>query len=188
MSLLGLYDDYSVQVENACLAMSVLEFLNIPLDGMKNFYWPCRMEKFIVSGVEIVIDGAHNGDSVSRLLTGLEKIYCRKDYHIMVLFGAGMDKSWDEMMSHLFQKSDSVLMIQARHFKSLSEEELIRNIPDSKQSILLQTCYDKFQSLSSVSKLPFSSLSPAFSRQLNGTIDERLQWAIDMARWVTKYY
>ena len=69
---------YSVQLENACLAAAVLEHLSVPLQGMKDFYWPCRMETFMMKegegegeGVPVVIDGCHNGDSVKQFLTGL---------------------------------------------------------------------------------------------------------------------
>ena len=34
--------DFPVQVQNACLAASVLRHLKVPIEGMRNFYWPCR--------------------------------------------------------------------------------------------------------------------------------------------------
>ena len=71
-SVLDASVSYSVQLENACLAASVLEHLNVPLQGMKDFYWPCRMETFMMKDdVSVVIDGCHNGDSVKQFLTGI---------------------------------------------------------------------------------------------------------------------
>ena len=38
----------TVQMQNVCLAKAVLDHLHIDAVGMKNFYWPCRMETFQV--------------------------------------------------------------------------------------------------------------------------------------------
>jgi len=59
---LELQTPYKVQVENACLAAAVLRHLNVSCSGMKDFYWPCRMEAFHLDGSLVVLDGCHNED------------------------------------------------------------------------------------------------------------------------------
>lgn len=113
---------YSVQIENACLALSVINHLQINPIGMKNFYWPCRMEEFKTNGVTFVLDGCHNGDSVRQFLSGMHKEY--PDHAVIVLFGAGKEKCVNDMLSIVMDLADSVIMVQSKHFKSTSEVEL----------------------------------------------------------------
>jgi folylpolyglutamate synthase/dihydropteroate synthase len=115
---------YKTQVQNACLSAAVLEFLNVPTDGMKDFFWPCRM------------DGCHNDDSVFQFLTGLKSKYPGRK--IRVLFGAGMEKHLGEMLQHVVSYADNVLMVQSRHFKSLGESDLVESVPMERRSCLVK--------------------------------------------------
>lgn len=71
---------HSTQVDNACIAAALLKHLEIPIDGMSQFYWPCRMEIFNVSApfvkgkTTVILDGCHNGDSVKKFLSGIKSI------------------------------------------------------------------------------------------------------------------
>ena len=115
---------YSVQVENACLAAHVLNDLNIPTDGMKNAFWPCRMETFSINdSIQIVLDGCHNGDSVTNFLMGIRSKY--PGHKILSVFGGGAEKCLDEMIGEVMKLSDEVVFTQSKHFKAMSETDLI---------------------------------------------------------------
>lgn len=130
---LGLNITYDMQVQNACVAISVLNHLGLSCSGMKNFYWPCRTEVFDKLHVEnsntssklssVILDGCHNGESVSRFLMSIKQKF--SDKHILLLFGAGMEKCLDDMLVEIFRFADSILMVQSKHFKSVSEKQLL---------------------------------------------------------------
>lgn len=167
MEALGLHTSYSVQIQNACLAMAVLKYLNVSTEGLKSFFWPCRMERFVVNGVTLVLDGCHNDDSVRQFMLGLKEKY--PDSSLIVLFGAGMEKYLPDMLGHVFESADSAVMVQSRHFKSLSEVDLVAAVDERYRNLL--------QSSSSSAQAP-----PPYDRQESGTISERLLWNIAHAK------
>jgi dihydrofolate synthase/folylpolyglutamate synthase len=115
------YDD--IEVQNLCLSHAVLRHLQVQdLSGMKDFFWPCRMEKFEVNGVTIILDGCHNGDSMQLFLKGVQNNYPGRK--LRVLFGGGIEKSLEDMMLQVYTYADSVVYLQSSHFKSASEREL----------------------------------------------------------------
>jgi folylpolyglutamate synthase/dihydropteroate synthase len=164
---LGLHTSYSVQIQNACLAMAVLRFLNVSTEGLKTFFWPCRMERFVLDGVTLILDGCHNDDSVRQFMLGLKEKY--PDSSVIVLFGAGMEKYLPDMLGHVFESADSTVMVQSRHFKSLSEIDLVAAVDGRFRHLL--------QSSGSRSQAP-----PPYDRQDSGTIAERLLWNIKHAK------
>lgn len=123
---------YSVQIQNACLSLAVVRHLGLPASGMNDFFWPCRMETFLVDAgpreaaaqVPVVLDGCHNGDSVDLFIRGLQRRHPGK--RVLLLFGAGMDKSLDDMLGHLVSLAGEgrVVLVQSRHFRALGEAEL----------------------------------------------------------------
>lgn len=125
---------YSVQVENLCLSAAVLRHLRCPLEGMKDFYWPCRMEAFhlpsIVSNrygkleVDCVVDSSHNGESVELFLQSLRALERYKEAAVCVLFGAGSEKCVPDMLKAVRDNCDHVVFVQSKHFKAVSEAEL----------------------------------------------------------------
>jgi dihydrofolate synthase/folylpolyglutamate synthase len=130
-----------VQVENACLSQAVLEFLKVSPAGWDTFYWPCRMEQFHYAGRTLVLDGCHNGYSMESFLRGMRKSY--PDKRLLVLFGAGQDKSVTDMMCGLLDEADAVMMVQSKHFRAIPEAELIAKVPvERRRQVLheLQRC------------------------------------------------
>lgn len=127
---------YAVQVENLCLSMAVLQHLNVPLDGLRNFYWPCRMETFQLTTssttsastlkstltssapthhhrprVTCVVDGSHNGESVGKFLSSLRAIDEYKHSVLLVLFGAGEEKNVSDMLRVLSEEVASAVPV-----------------------------------------------------------------------------
>lgn len=127
-----------MEVENACLSRAVLQHLGISPLGMRRFYWPCRMEKFSYSGFTVVLDGCHNGDSVRKFLSSLRAKY-GDSHRIVAVFGAGLEKSVGDMLEHLWVYPDALLMVQSKHFRSMTEQELLDRVPEDQRSKLLPT-------------------------------------------------
>lgn len=179
---LGLTISYDVQLENACLAFAVLQHLGVPGAGMRDFYWPCRMERFRMGdGFDVVLDGCHNGDSVHQFVRGLAKKF--PDRRLVLLFGAGLEKCLDTMLQELLLApssrrgtAPSLLMLQSRHFKSLSEHDLLVRIPAEERARRV------------VGLTPEQMRDPSsLARQAGGTVGARLQWAIDHYRASNRY-
>ena len=80
------------------------------------------MEAFCLDGVEIIVDGSHNGDSVKLFLEGLRHRFPQSS--ICVAFGGGAEKCLDNMLVELFQNSDDVVLVQSKHFKAIGEHFL----------------------------------------------------------------
>ncbi len=171
---------FDVQVQNACLARSVVEHLQLDPSDMQAAYWPCRMEGFRVNrpsstlsneisdknnlrktqnAATVVLDGAHNGDSVTMFLSGLRMAYPNR--HIRVLFGAGIEKSLNDMLEAVEKHADSVVLVQSRHFKSASEGELHEAATSSGYNLRY---------------IPHQN--PSNDREVNGTVARRLKDAI----------
>ena len=80
---------------------------------------------------------------------------------IIVLFGAGSEKCIDDMLLPVTSHSDELLLVQSKHFKSLSESQLYQQ---------LVVGFDK-------SKLVLKS-GDYKERQAHGTINERVDWIL----------
>lgn len=168
--------------------MAVLEFLNVPTEGLKDFFWPCRMETFLIDDVTVVLDGCHNDHSVEQFMLGLKKRY--PDCHLQILFGAGMEKYLSDMLRHLFDHANSVLMVQSRHFKSLSELDLIGAVKEDDRCLLQKFCSnvssesglssDDRDSVGAVANV--THVSPPIDRREDGSVSERLLWSMEHAR------
>ena len=168
--------------------MAVLEFLNVSTDGLKDFFWPCRMESFLIDDVTVVLDGCHNDHSVEQFMLGLRERY--PDCHLQILFGAGMEKYLPDMLHHLFDHANSVLMVQSRHFKSLSELDLIGAVKENDRCLLQKSCTNispkgglSSDDTGNVDVVPNAKrASPPFDRREDGSVSERLLWSIEHAR------
>lgn len=164
-----------VQLENACLSLAVLQFLNIPVKGWDRFYWPCRMERFMHNNRSIVLDGCHNGDSLERFLKGLRTAYPRKK--LFVLFGAGHEKSIKDMIQVLFNNADCVLMVRSKHFRAMSEQDLLAAAPVDKLYLIHELQRGRLAAL-------FTDESGAASNRIDqdgqgdAALGDRLHWAI----------
>ena len=72
---LGMAPRYDIEIQNICISEAVLKHLQIlDCSGIKDFFWPCRMETFNVNGTTLILDGSHNGDSVELFLKVKEEL------------------------------------------------------------------------------------------------------------------
>jgi dihydrofolate synthase/folylpolyglutamate synthase len=106
---LGKDDFSSVQLQNASLALAVLRHLKVSPEGMRTFYWPCRMEIFDVGGINVILDGCHNGDSVRLFMHSLKNSFT--DSLHVILFGAGMEKCLTDMVNQILSFADCVMYL-----------------------------------------------------------------------------
>lgn len=142
--------EFDVQYENYCLSAAVLNSLGISLQGMDSFHWPCRMEKFCLKQGTMVIDGSHNVDSIRKFLVGMRHLFPGR--RVLVVFGAGQDKSVDGMITEVMLNADDVMFVQSSHFRSLPESrlcELASKVATDERKAVIFNHLDYFSSSSS---------------------------------------
>jgi len=118
------------QLDNAAVAVAALEVLaekgfDIPRDsiasGLKQVSWPGRLQ-ILSRHPLLVVDGAHNVDSVRRLKQSLEH-YFDFDRAILVM-GASFDKDIAGMVSELVPLFDKVVVTCSGHPRAMAPERL----------------------------------------------------------------
>jgi folylpolyglutamate synthase/dihydrofolate synthase len=130
---LSLHND-NTQRENAAIARRCIELvleqqqqqhlIAQALDGLQHTYWPCRYEKLTTrSGVRIVIDGAHNQDSVSKLFRALAVEY-GVDSRLFTIFGC-TDESRKPMLNTVYQASHQLLLVDDHHASAVKAHDLL---------------------------------------------------------------
>ncbi|HMO59802.1 MAG TPA: cyanophycin synthetase, partial [Roseiflexaceae bacterium] len=125
------------QRENSLLAIGAVQLLRaggMPLDdqaiahGLAMAHWPGRFE--IVPGTPIVvIDGAHNGDSLRRLAGALRDAFPGR--RIMLVFGTSRDKDLVRMLPQIVPLAAAIVLTASRHPRALADlahlEALVRD-------------------------------------------------------------
>ena len=129
LPLLGAY-----QLENAATAIATIETLadgdltgkaklskKCIGQGLRNVQWPARLE--VLSGKggsdgQVVVDGAHNPYSVSRLVQALSE--CFKYDKLVLVFGALGGHSAREMIKEMADLDPTVFVARSRHPRSSS--------------------------------------------------------------------
>lgn len=109
------------QMENAAAVYAALNKLkagNKTFDlekacaGIGKAFWPCRFE-ILNKSKTLVVDGAHNIDSILKLTTVLDRYYGTK--RIVCIFGASEDKALQSMISELAPHVDQFIMTRSTH-------------------------------------------------------------------------
>ena len=113
------------QLENAGTAIAAAETLidkGFALsadgirEGLKRVRWPGRLE--VLSGVDrqVVVDGAHNPDSMRRLVEAVRQVF---DFRrVFLIFGATSGHNARGMMAEAAVLSPSVFVVRSRHPRS----------------------------------------------------------------------
>jgi dihydrofolate synthase/folylpolyglutamate synthase len=118
------------QLENACVAIMTIETLRaqgvrIPATavrkGLAEVKWPGRME-ILSEKPLLVVDGAHNGDSIQKLLRSVKGyLNYRK---LWLVFGCGRTHTPDTLIGLLQPEVDQWILTQAQHPKATPSAEL----------------------------------------------------------------
>lgn len=90
---------------------------------------PCRYERFIIDGVDVVLDVAHNPHGVRALFQRAEKDFACKP---CVVFGCSQDKDLETMAEIIQRFTDFVFVTEAKTSRAASKEELQRYLPTAK--------------------------------------------------------
>lgn len=91
------------------------------INGFGKTFWPCRFEKLQEKPL-IIVDGAHNLDSIQKLVQTLNRYYGNKK--IVCIFGASADKKCEEMISELAPIITHFIVTQSTHPRAAKPEKL----------------------------------------------------------------
>ena len=119
------------QLENACVAVAAIEALRAQgmaisrqavRQGLATVQWPGRLE-ILGRAPLVVVDGAHNGDSMQRLLQALRGYltYAR----LLIVFGAGRTHAPQDLLGALLPAADHLWVTQSHHPKAMPAAELV---------------------------------------------------------------
>lgn len=123
--LLGIH-----QIKNFRTVLKIFEILNEKLkisekaviDGFKNIKIPCRLE-VINENPLIILDGAHNEESISALIDFI-KNYLYKKYHLIAIIGMYMDKDYETAISLSAPIFDNILTVEPKSDRALSLQKI----------------------------------------------------------------
>ena len=91
--------------------------------GLAATWWPGRFELLPDVGRHpLLVDCAHNVDSINILLTALRQAYGARPFTF--IFGAGRDKRMRPMVERLLSVSPRLVLVQSRHAKALSTADI----------------------------------------------------------------
>ena len=118
------------QVENAATAVAALDQVRLAgfkitrksiKTGFSQVYWPARFE-ILREDPPIIIDSAHNGDSIERLVATIDEYFPNLPF--ILVFGASADISMGDMLNAILPRVELVIATQSLHPRAASPEEL----------------------------------------------------------------
>ena len=139
------------QIENAASVYAALSKLkasikNLDLkmayEGVGKAFWPCRFE-ILNKSKTLVVDGAHNFDSIRKLTSVLDRYYGTKK--IVCIFGASEDKALQTMICELAPHVDQFIMTRSIHPRA-ADPDLLAKIASSigRESIIACTLEEAY--------------------------------------------
>lgn len=118
------------QIENAVTAVAALDLLRLNgfhitrrsiQAGFEKVHWPARFE-ILREIPPIVIDSAHNGDSIRRLVSAIDEYF--PDWPFVLVFGASIDKSMADMLTAILPRVEQIITTQSIHPRAADPEQL----------------------------------------------------------------
>ena len=109
------------QMQNAAVVYAVLNKLKFffndfdfekAFSGIQNTFWPCRFE-VIANDPMLIVDGAHNTDSVDKLCAAVDRFCSQKT--VKCIFGASEDKDLRAMIRKLAPHVNEFIMTKSIH-------------------------------------------------------------------------
>ena len=102
--------------------------------GLLDATWPGRLEK-VSEDPRIVLDGAHNVESVKKMLEGLKRHFDYSAAH--VVFASSCDKDAEGMLSEILAECKTLLLTEFHNPRATPCRVLAENIPgDSKKVVV----------------------------------------------------
>jgi len=130
------------QLENAAAAVAAAEALaergtRITADtvarGIASVSWPGRLQA-LRRKPWVIVDGAHNGDSMRRLVAAIRQYYTFAK--AIVVFGASSDKNIAAMVAELASLPERVIVTRSHHPRAVAIERLVDEF--SRQGIAVE--------------------------------------------------
>jgi dihydrofolate synthase/folylpolyglutamate synthase len=122
------------QLDNARSALTAIECLReygivIPPEtvyqGLRQTRWPGRLET-ISQNPLIVVDGAHNRDSVAKLLLALGDSFIYR--RLVLIIGFSSDKDIESMVRVLVPAADRIIITRANHYRAVEPNEVAQAV------------------------------------------------------------
>lgn len=107
--------------------------------GVLDARWPGRLEK-AGDRPSVVLDGAHNVDSVRKMLEGL-----RRHFHfseLVVVFGSSSDKDVRGMLEEILREADCVIATQASSVRAMEASAVAREMEGTRKETFLEPGLD----------------------------------------------
>lgn len=110
LDVIGIHQAY-----NACLAMETVKYLvpDIKLKmirkGLKDFFWPGRMEK-MTKNPRVILDGAHNIHGANALMETINRVY--KNRKIYFVLSALKDKETKKMIDLYSNRAEMMIFTE----------------------------------------------------------------------------
>ena len=136
LPLLGLH-----QIENAMTSIAALDQINELgwhisdeniQTGFSKVKWPGRFE-VISRRPMVIVDSAHNVDSVRKLLRTINTYLINKK--IILIFGASEDKDIQGMLKILKPRMGKIILTNSEHPRAIPVEKLLHIIDDKSTNI-----------------------------------------------------
>ncbi|MGI6260061.1 MAG: bifunctional folylpolyglutamate synthase/dihydrofolate synthase [Anaerolineaceae bacterium] len=137
MPLLGAH-----QIENACTAVAALDQIHMAgfhltrkdiQKGFRQVVWPARFE-ILREDPPVVIDSAHNGDSMERLTATLDEYFPGMPF--ILVFGASEDKSMEDMLKAILPRVELVIATQSIHPRAASAKNLAEIVKEHTENVI----------------------------------------------------
>ena len=126
------------QMENAAQAVGLAKALEKKTrltvsesairQGLVDTRWPGRLEK-IAERPTVVLDGAHNVDSIQKMLEGLKRHF--KFSGLIVVFGVSSDKDVEGMLRELAKETSRFVFTECRHPRAVPVRVLAQSLPEN---------------------------------------------------------
>ena len=120
------------QQQNAATALATIEALPCQISpkaivsGLKKVSWPARMQFFNYLGLRIIVDGAHNPESVNQFVKSVKQYF--KYNKLIVIFGSNSNHDEQDMLKELVKLAPRFVSVQSRHPKSLSSKSVTQSV------------------------------------------------------------
>jgi len=118
------------QLVNAATAVATLQALRLRgieisderiRDGIAGVRWPGRIEVLSEKPL-IIVDGAHNGDSMHKLSNAIRAIFPGK--RVILVFGASADKDLPGMLNEIVPLASHTIITKSAHPRSADTERI----------------------------------------------------------------
>jgi dihydrofolate synthase/folylpolyglutamate synthase len=129
------------QAHNLSVAATLGLVLGLPVNrvklGLEGVFWPGRLEMVRVSGLNLVLDCAHNPAGVDSFISFLES---REAREIDLTFGVLDTKSWKEMVHKLRPYVGTWRLLTPQSERALPQELLVEELRVSGAGVRIE-CY-----------------------------------------------